>query len=79
MLPAASRACTWNVWKPSSSLEYHSGLVHCENARPSSLQRNATPASASVKDNFAVVSLVRLAGVEVITGAGGGVRSMTHA
>ena len=44
----------------------------------SSWHRNVTPASVSLKLKLALVWVVGFAGVDVITGAGGGVVSMVQ-
>ena len=52
--------------------------MQAANAAASSLHRNVTPASLSLNEKLGAVWLDGFAGVEVIDGAGGGVRSTVH-
>jgi hypothetical protein len=69
--PAASRASTWNVCEASERPEYDFGLEQGENWPPSSLHRNVTPVSGSLKEKLAFAELEKLGGFAVIVGAGG--------
>src|SRR5919197_5836355 len=54
------------------------GLVHEEKESSSRLHRKTPVASPSVNEKVALVEAVTCGGAEVMSGAGGGVRSMVH-
>src|SRR2546425_681738 len=65
-------AFTWKVCSPRArGPRYRWGLEHGVNPPPSNWQENrATPGWAPTKKNVALVSIVRFAGPEVMTGSG---------
>ena len=78
LLAAGSCASTANVWLPCPRLVYVDGLEQALNALLSSLHKNLTPTSLSLKVKLALVWFVALFGIELITGDGGGVMSIVH-
>jgi hypothetical protein len=70
VFPAGSVARTWNVWLPSTRLEYALGLVQAPNPPPSSWHWKELPASVDVKLKLAEVAFVGFEGFAVMEVSG---------